>query len=145
MTRIDFTQEKWFSQHKNTSHSNLLLDLVDNFDYLQAFGENSLDNTLIYLGEHNYADKLTGYIMNWDGRHLCDRCGAALDESGSARSVKMAYAKRGAWLRKSCGLCDRCDKDLDNEIFDTSDSEHKKSYWNIDNSMPNDWNKYAWL
>lgn len=143
--RIDFTPERWFSTHRSSRKGNLLLDIIPGFDYLSAFGLNTLERTATYIGLHNYLDKFTGYEMTWDGRHVCDRCGGLLDESGAAKSVRLAYALGELeFAKKRIGLCDRCEEDM-NQLYVQDDNEFNKAYWNNKYQMPNDWGKYAWL
>lgn len=139
--RIDFTPERWFSRHSSHRNGNLLFEIIPDFDYLSAFGNNSVS----YLGAHNYIDKITGYEITWDGKHVCDRCGAPLDESGAAKSVRLAYALgKNEWMKKRIGLCTKCEEMMD--TLQQNDSEHIKAYWKKSNRlMSNDWDRYAWL
>lgn len=141
--KIDFTPEQWFVRHKNVRHNNLLLEYINNFDYLQAFGQNNLNSMTKYIGAHNYLDKLSGYEMTWDSKHVCDRCGCALDESGAAKNVRLAWALGKDWMKGRIGLCSGCERDM--EYFTQDDNEFSKAYWKNKSSMPNDWLRYAWL
>lgn len=143
--RIDFTPERWFSQHKNHRSGNLLYEIIPEFDYLSAFGQHTLERTATYIGINNYLDKLSGYEITWDGRHVCDRCGTPLDESGAAKSVRLAYALgKTEWIKKRIGLCNHCEEDMEKYTFQ-DESESSKAYWCKKQQMPNDWDKYAWL
>lgn len=143
--RWDFTQEHWFSNRTSGSrrHSNILLDIVPNFDYLQTYGQNTLERITHYIGENNILDQRTGYVLRWDGRHCCDRCGAVKELSGDAKRVRLAYAlKELPWMKK-VGLCLKCEMDMYNEDKDLI-SDTNSLFW-TEKQIPNDWDEYIWL
>lgn len=141
--RWDFTADHWFSHRKINQHSNLLLDIVPNFDYLATYGKNTLEGIATYIGEHNYMDKLTGYVIHWDGRHTCDRCGAIKELSGATKNVRLAWAlKENPWMKR-VGLCANCERDMANE--DKEYIRDDRFLNDTDKPMPNDWVEYAWL
>lgn len=120
-SKKDFTHQRWFARKINQVHTgNLLLDIVPNFGFLRTFGRNTLDRTMKYLGHNEYLDEFTGYVLGWDRKHKCDRCGASLDYKGS-KSVRMAYAMATMPHLRHCGLCEKCDRELEREK--TSDND----------------------
>ena len=142
MARYDLTDDGWFRKGKSVIRGNFFMEVVDNFDYLQAFGENTVTRIL----GTNVLDKYSGYILNWDGRHLCDRCGTVLEEDGSAESIQTAYAMKMFPHLKGIGLCPKCDYDLNkkpNPLIETTD--FTQTVWWKQQEMPDDWQQYAWL
>lgn len=115
-SRHDFTRKRWFSDKKNHSSSNLLFEIIPNFGYMKTFGLNTLNNVTHYLGGYNRTmNRYTGYVMSWDKKHCCDRCGKALKYAGS-KSVRLAYGVTKFKRLKECGLCAECDAQLEREI-----------------------------
>ncbi len=112
----DLTARRWFQDRKNRARTNLLLELIPNFGYKRTFGLNTIENTICYLGGYNRTmNRYTGYVMSWDKKHCCDRCGRALKYTGS-KSVKLAYGVSRFKRLKECGLCSECDAILERDI-----------------------------
>lgn len=143
--RWDFTPEQWFKNKKTTQNSNFLIEVVPNFDYLQAFGQNSLDRVIHYLGHSEYFDRYTGYVLKWDGKHCCDRCGKALRITG-CKTVNMAYLIKINPSLTNCGVCSECDLAMHKESLDKNLVEkYSLPSWWESKPIPNCWDQYAWL
>ncbi len=105
-----------------------------------------------YLGGYNRTlDRYTGYVLSWDKKHCCDRCGKVLKYTGS-KTVKLAYGVSKFKRLKECGLCSECDAQLEREI----EKDHVEEiiqykggiqrYIRTPIRRPNDYrNKYIWL
>ena len=151
-SRHDFTRKKWFSDKKNHSSSNLLFEIIPNFGYMKTFGLNTLNNVTHYLGGYNRTmNRYTGYVMSWDKKHCCDRCGKALKYTGS-KSVRLAYGVTKFKRLKECGLCAECDAQLEREIEkDNIDgiiqySGGVRRYITTPRRQPRDYkDRYIWL
>lgn len=141
----DFTNKGWFRGKKSHSNSNLLFELLPNFSYLRAFGQNTFQQTVKYLGGYNRTmDKFSGYILSWDKKHCCDRCGRALKYTGS-KSIRLAYGVTKFKRLKECGLCDLCDALLEKDSKDKNRTAPSK-YIQFNQKTPRDYrDRYIWL
>lgn len=135
----DLTEERWFHDRKTSRPTNILLDLVRNFDYLQAFGNNTFEQIKQIRGI--VFDYPSGHFVNWDGRATCDRCGAFVIPNGYTKSIRLAYGMVAFPRLKHVCLCPACDKSLD----DAKQYLSLLPLWGKQPPMPNDWKQYAWL
>lgn len=145
MATFDLTNDKWFHRRKSSYHGNLLFEIVENFEWLQATGQNTIENLHFIGGLH--LDNPSGYYLNWDGRHVCDRCGTIIEPNGYTKSVQMAYAMKVMPRLKYLCICLNCESELERERKEDSlyfKNLPKPFCWSKP-VMPNDWDKYVWL
>lgn len=122
----DRTEELWFSGKKDSrtiitkrNRRNILASLIkvsdDHRTITADFLNNGKPSILHYIGNSRWVNEYTGYVHDWDGTHVCDRCGARLVKTFAAHNMEIAYFKDKYPRVAECGLCPNCGRDLEKE------------------------------
>lgn len=122
----DRTNELWFEGKKDanttiTAHNrrNILRNLIISVETPQTIKAEFLNNgkpsILHYIGHSHWVNKVTGYVHDWDGAHVCDRCGKRLEITFAASTMECADFKDEVPRVALIGLCPNCERRLDED------------------------------
>lgn len=122
----DRTNEQWFGGKKdfNTTitpqnRRNILASLLVVSETKQTIRAKFLNNgkpsILHYIGNSHWVNKTTGYVHDWDGAHVCDRCGSRLETTFSSNSLEAAIFKDENPRVALLGLCPKCESALERQ------------------------------
>lgn len=125
----DRTLESWFEAKKDcnvtmsrSQQGNFLRHLIRVVDDGQTIRAEFLNgdkpSILHYIGHSQWVNKETGYVHDWDGGHICDRCGARIEPDFRAHTLECALLKNEMPHVALIGLCPNCEKHLAQERED---------------------------
>lgn len=157
----DRTDERWFEGRRNDhitisrdQRANILRNLIrvveDGRTIRADFLNSDKPSILHYIGRSQWVNENTGYVHDWDGGHICDRCGARLEPDFTASTLECARFKDEMPHIAMMGLCPNCEKTLaqqheqdmrDGLIFDSS----KRLFLEQRRQHPNDFEQWMWL
>lgn len=112
---------RWFMDDRN--RHNLLHELLISVETdltikAEFFGQKS---SLKYIGNSQWINKETSYVLDWDGTHVCDRCGERLKPSFAANSIGAALLLSEMPHLAESGLCHHCEQSLKDEMQEDID------------------------
>lgn len=119
----DRTEEGWFERKKNDSititprnRRNILRSLLVSVETPQTIRAEFLNSgkpsILHYIGRSQWVNVETGYVHDWDGAHVCDRCGKRMMVDFSASTLETALFKDEIPRVALMGLCPNCEREM---------------------------------
>ena len=130
----DRTNEHWMEGKKDynitisaDNRRNILRNLIrvveDGQTIRAEFLNSDKPSILHYIGRSQWFNKNTGYVLDWDGVHVCDRCGARLETDFTGNTLELAEFKNKTPRMAELGLCHKCESELEAEVQSSRDRD----------------------
>ncbi len=130
----DRTEEHWLEGKKDyhitispDNRRNILRNLIqvsENGQTIRAHFLNSDKPSILhYIRRSHWVNKNTGYIHDWDGVHVCDRCGKRLNADFTGCTLELVTFKDKMPGVAFLGLCHCCESTLEEELRDSRDRD----------------------